>query len=1485
MPENPPAGENASFPDSPDKRPTRRRWTVPTGRKVWALAIFIVLLAALVLALPSLLCTGPGVRFVESQIDARIKGTVTIGRLSLGWFSPAAISDLTLRDPAGDVVLSGVNVRTQLSLLRLLRDHQRLGKIDIGVRLARLATQRTARLNLMQALAGRTPAHAKPVAAKPVKPAAPSRAASKLSKWPRFSVRLNCHIRRLSWTSPSAPAMQASHCQLILSLDTQGQPVHVQFQTLAGVQNKPPAKITADAILKLFYNHRLLSPSRISGQINVHVNHLDLRAIQPALASTGLGLKVAGTLNMRLAIAMMKSLHAGKVGAVISIRQLTLGGPWLAGDEPHLGNLTSSTDCSWGLGQFRIRNAAVRCALGNLSLQGSGAAQLLTGLWAVRPHGTVPPGQTAQLRCHAAVKLAAFLRDFAHVFKTPARATFHGGQSTLNSTLVLGAPAGSDPIVKPALGAMNSAAGPKGILPAVAGQLQFNILPLSWNMPGQRSPRIVSADGKVAFDTAGKPLALAVNLQVKRGRKPPISFHLAGNLNVFHQYRLRAFNRLTGSVHLALEKFHLNYMQSLLARFHAPVIPTGVLHGAIAIHMPTPGAGSIVGKLLIDQMALGGEMLHSDHPQFGQVTIPIDVLWHGHNLRIRNLAIESLPADFSLQGAARVSTLLAMLHDQARRGHSSLVFQLRCNLPLLAANLPHTLGLVHSGLHLQSGIALLHAKLQNAGKTSVGTIRMNLGALRGHDRQRKFQINPFLLRAALKRRGTTWRFENAALFQAAGPKANPIVAPQLSLQLKAGSAHLRSYRLRLTAAAAPVLEQFAPFVDLHGRSLGGQVAVTLSVRHVMSPAIAYQGTLSLHNASLVLQPGQPPVKEPLLLLNAAGALAAPNRRLESLTSHFSLQAAELDISAGDVRIRRNTAGVWEVPKLRLAIQHGNLSSLRRLAVSFIPIMGRYRLAGELAGSSLWAAYVPGHATLSKCHLVFDNLSVGSTIPTREGALFREPQLTIDAAGDVRTRGTFQARIKRFALVCRDAAVDVALPQPVLLTYGPAGKSTVSAPAMKINGNLGRIRPLLVLLGVIKPNRTLQGDVQFTGWARSSKKGIALALQAGVKSYRLSFPSNPAPLPPTNLAADIQGRLNLAGKTFECRRTCAISENPATIGAGKKADQLVLAKGSVISFSPRVPENIRAIVRYDLARLNILLRPMLPKDLVMSGRHRMAIRITGRLTNGKGLRRFRSLAIAPTTFAFDHIATDGLSLGPGLVKLSQRGGILKLGPDSIPANAGRVNLAGHIDLNRPVPTFVIHHPVPLAVNINLNGRMGNTLLNFLPLTWGGGNNTNSVIQVKGLLNVRVDKAQIPFQYKTLNQTGTLTGTVSITHLSSNSPLFALIGRSVAPLGVLTGQRLRLVDSGIRPTKFDLTRGKIHYRNMQLVLTSFGMNFSGWVALDRRLRMDVSVTGAGLTLPVPLAIGGTTTAPKLHLSSRPLRNIGRGLPNLLNKIFGH
>ncbi|MHB1234012.1 MAG: hypothetical protein ACYCZQ_15720, partial [Burkholderiales bacterium] len=108
-------------------------------------------------------------------------------------------------------------------------------------------------------------------------------------------------------------------------------------------------------------------------------------------------------------------------------------------------------------------------------------------------------------------------------------------------------------------------------------------------------------------------------------------------------------------------------------------------------------------------------------------------------------------------------------------------------------------------------------------------------------------------------------------------------------------------------------------------------------------------------------------------------------------------------------------------------------------------------------------------------------------------------------------------------------------------------------------------------------------------------------------------------------------------------------------------------------------------------------------------------------------------------------------------------------------------------------------------------------------------------------------------------------------------------------------MAMKDSGIRPTAFNLKQGKIYYQNLQVLLASFGVDFSGWVGLDQTLHQDVNVTGAGITLPIPLSIDGTTSKPQLHLSAKPLKNIGNDIgntlknaPNIINNLhslFGH
>ena len=152
------------------------------------------------------------------------------------------------------------------------------------------------------------------------------------------------------------------------------------------------------------------------------------------------------------------------------------------------------------------------------------------------------------------------------------------------------------------------------------------------------------------------------------------------------------------------------------------------------------------------------------------------------------------------------------------------------------------------------------------------------------------------------------------------------------------------------------------------------------------------------------------------------------------------------------------------------------------------------------------------------------------------------------------------------------------------------------------------------------------------------------------------------------------------------------------------------------------------------------------------------------------------------------------------------------------------------------------------------------------------------------NLTLKNADLPLEYSALQKTGTFSGTISVIHLTSNSPLLGMISNMASPLGFLGAGNMKMADSGIRPTDFNLKQGKIYYQHMKMVLTSFGLDFSGWVGLNNQIDQDVSITGAGLTVPIPLAITGTTSSPQLKLSGKPLKNVGKNIGNVLKKSGG-
>jgi hypothetical protein len=1461
------SGSGGTTPAAKPAGRRRRRWPLVVG-------IVALLVVLLILALPSLLCTGPGVRLLESEINSRISGTVQIGRLSLGWFTPAELSRVTLKDPNGDVVVGDVSVVTHRSLLNLISNWHHLGKIAIDIQTLKLNRDSDNQLNILQALANPHPAAAPAAPAAGVQPG--ESPASGSSTLPAINTTLTLTLADATFKAPGLQAFHAANTRVVVSVDTlTDKPLTLQLDTQAGLANQAASKVHVLASVNAIAHGKLLPPAQMTGQITAGIEKLNLAAMSPVLRMAGVNVSPSGVLTLALA-AKIPSSGAGAVRGNIVVDHAALSGPLLKGDSPRLGTVRVPIDASWQADEYTIKSLGVQTGLGGATLTGHGSIAAIMG---VLRHKNVP-GKLAILDITAAAPLARLLSALPHVMTLPAGVAFTGGEAKLAAAITLG----------------NAAPGASaaGKLPPLSSSMQIDIQPLDWTQTNGGPNGSAGITGTVAVSTLNKPVQADIHLHVAQGTAKPADFSLVGELTAIRNGGILPLNEMTGNLKLLVANLDMSALDQILPRTSRSIVFHGIVNGQVAIHASRQagGSGEITGPLTITNCALGGAMLKSDRPQIGTVTLPLSISWQGTRFHIGLVGIQSSNIRMLVSGDATLAQLKAMQNNLPDWGNSGLHVHAFCNLGWLAGNFRHTLGLNKLGLRLHRGTMNLQADLTNSGQASTGGETLTFSALRGTWKKTPFIINPVLLGAQFQRQGAKWNLLKAIMDQASIADGKPESTPQLNILVTGKNDG--AYAVSLQAVLADLMQEAAPFASLNGRTVAGTLDVTGSAKNIFSQTIAYQLAVNLNKLAVGLGRGQPTITEPSVAIDSNGSVLMPHGVLAGIKSNFGIQTAEINIPAGKVQLDKTAAG-WVVPAMQAGISRIDLPAVMKIARTFSPGLVHDDIGGTIDNSVIAASYKPGVVDVSKLHLAMNHVSFRSTAPDAPKAQFIEPQLTVDLACQAMTGAAMKVRIPTLAIHTSDGAIDIALAKPMSLQTGKP--MNISVPAFRITGNLAKFVPLLEALGKLKTGSKLQGQLALHGgvltFGAATHPDVTLnfSLAGGVKNYQLAIPGNPAQLPPDNISLALSGSLNPSAHTLTCLDNCTIGEH-AVSGTG--ANLIQLNKGSVLAWSPESPENVDASIQYNLGRIQALLGPMLPAGLTMAGTHAMKLHITGALTADQGLREFRKLTIAPTALAFDSIAIDGLTLGPGRIPFEESGGILRLMPSAIPANQGTLNTGGHIDFNLAQPAFILSQPLALVNNVHINEAMGGSLLNFLPLAWGGGG-SNGSIQLSGVLNLQLRNANVPLNSAQLKKTGTLTGTVSATHITSNSPLFALIGNSMGPLVSNGSSGMAMKDSGIRPTNFDLKQGKIYYQNLQLLLVSFGMTFSGWVGLDQSLHQDVSISGAGISLPIPLSIDGTTSKPQLHLSAKPLKNIGNDIgntlknaPNIINNLhglFGH
>ncbi|QDU34481.1 hypothetical protein KS4_25510 [Poriferisphaera corsica] len=273
--------------NTPAAQPSKQNRT----GKIIAIAILAILL--LILALPSLLSTTPGKALLVKIINTQIPGSVTIKSISIGWFSGQYITDLELRDPQNQSVLSIQSLKIpDASLGSLISGSRNLGNIDIAYLRSNIIQQPTGQTNLDAAISS-------PKASTPKKPKSPSKDSTS-NMLAGLSFALNVKDAQLTYNAPDLEP-------IILEIPTtqidfkRPQDITINIQGSI-TQNQSAGKLDINAnIQNLLDNNAQLTFTKTNLDVAAHLNDLPIDAIDRMANQQGKLIALIGpTLNSSL---------------------------------------------------------------------------------------------------------------------------------------------------------------------------------------------------------------------------------------------------------------------------------------------------------------------------------------------------------------------------------------------------------------------------------------------------------------------------------------------------------------------------------------------------------------------------------------------------------------------------------------------------------------------------------------------------------------------------------------------------------------------------------------------------------------------------------------------------------------------------------------------------------------------------------------------------------------------------------------------------------------------------------------------------------------------------------------------------------------------------------------------------------------------------------------------------------------------------------
>jgi hypothetical protein len=484
-------------------------------------------------------------------------------------------------------------------------------------------------------------------------------------------------------------------------------------------------------------------------------------------------------------------------------------------------------------------------------------------------------------------------------------------------------------------------------------------------------------------------------------------------------------------------------------------------------------------------------------------------------------------------------------------------------------------------------------------------------------------------------------------------------------------------------------------------------------------------------------------------------------------------------------------------------------------------MNEYEVAGEFESKGQMSITEDKFTTSGSS--VFKNLRLKS----QGGPSATEPMAEIDT--------TVEIDMKNSVVLIPSLTADASFGQ-ISVKNGVVPLNSLSGKSMDLDitanqVDLEKVRPFAILFGGFPEEMQLAGMADSMVSVTSEKDLYKIATDSTkIKNLKLTYPDK-KPFEPNEVTLAFNAEINPSEKAINIK-TLQLNSPEIKIHKGEFSQ---VSKGEKTRMAGQ------AECEYDWTAVDTIVAPYLPEGLTLQGKRKDSFSFSSEFPVGHA-DQFMPNLNADGTLGFEQADYMGLDFGPTETNMQIDNGVLTIAPFTTTVNEGQLNFSGQTDFNQKPPLLKTTKPMQIAKGIKVNDETARKLLKYVSPIFANAINTS------GITNFFCEQLAIPLSAEAKNK-AVVIGTISIDQLRIQaSDLFGQI--------LTTGdQSAKMV---IRPTRFSLQNGFLHYDDLQLDVGDNPVNFSGTTGLDGSLDMTV-------TLPYTL-VGRTVRIGKTSPSSR-------------------